>query len=131
MHQRQTTEACNCQIFYPTVSSVIQHKDGKGLEVWNSLPQSVVTGERLFSTVQASAGQAWNSVGAQLLVGVMLQYEALPTNYPDPDTDTQPNSECFKSLFPVHQNAEIAHSTLTFTAVSQNHGDGRKLRQSR
>ena len=32
-----------------------------------------------------SAGQAWSSVGAQLFVGVMLQYGALPTNYTGPD----------------------------------------------
>jgi len=29
----------------------------------------------------------WSSVGAQLFVGVMLQYGALPTNYPDPEPD--------------------------------------------
>ena len=55
---------------------------------WNSLSQSVVAADSsLFSTVQESAGQEWSSVGAQLFVGVMLQYGALPTNYPDPDPD--------------------------------------------
>jgi len=31
-YQRQPTEDCNCQICYRAVSSVIQHKDGKGLD---------------------------------------------------------------------------------------------------
>jgi len=29
----------------------------------------------------------WGPVDAQLSVGVMLQYGALPTNYPDPDPE--------------------------------------------
>ena len=34
----------------------------------------------LISTVQESAGQAWNCIGTQLF-DVMLQYRSLPTNY--------------------------------------------------
>jgi len=52
---------------------------------WNSLPQSVVAA--VPSAQQESALRAWNSVGAQLFIGVILQYGALPTNYTDPDPD--------------------------------------------
>jgi len=40
-------------------------------------------------------------------------------------------NSCIRQRDSDRSNAEITHSTVIFTAVTQNHGDSRKMRKSR